>query len=360
MHHPRAEELDPSVPAHGAAGAVAEEARHAHLRAGLDEREVRGTEADAALLTEQSSRHRLEGALQVREGDPFIHDERLHLVEDRQVRGVGRLATVDAPRRDDVHGWRLRLHRSYLDRARLRAEEQFGMAGDRHVQGVLHGPRGMVLGDVQRLEVVPVVLDLRPLDDAEPQTEEHVDDLILHDRERMERARGRTAPRQGEIDEVVHQEGSGRLTGQPVARLLERGSEDLPGLVDLLAQRPALVLGEGAQAALHLAEGGPASHHRGLRRLEIVQRGRRAGQLETARSFRLQRAAHLGDPHGCASLATASGATGSPRTASGGPAERAPDQVHGVREGSTWNESTPSFTSAHARPPWASATPRAT
>ena len=53
------------------------------------------------------------------------------------------------------------------------------MAGDVDVDRVLHRPRGMVRWDVQRVEVVPLVLDLRTLDDAIAETEEDVDDLVL-------------------------------------------------------------------------------------------------------------------------------------------------------------------------------------
>ena len=129
MDHARAEELDPSVAAHAAAHAVAEEAGHADLGARLDEREVRRAEAHTPSLAEQRLRHRLEGALEIGERDALVDDERLDLVEHGQVGGVCGLPPVHAPRRDDVDGRRLRLHRADLDRARLGAQQELGMPG---------------------------------------------------------------------------------------------------------------------------------------------------------------------------------------------------------------------------------------
>ena len=63
-----------------------------------------------------------------------------------------------------------------------------GCPGTLDVQRVLHRARGVVGRDVERLEVVPVVLDLGALGHAEPEAREHADDLALDDRERVQRA----------------------------------------------------------------------------------------------------------------------------------------------------------------------------
>ena len=76
---------------------------------------------------------------------------------------VGRLAPVHTAGRDDVDGWRLRLHRPDLDGGGLGAQQELGMAGDVDVDRVLHRARGVIRRDVQRFEVVPLVLDLRAL-----------------------------------------------------------------------------------------------------------------------------------------------------------------------------------------------------
>ena len=63
-----------------------------------------------------------------------------------QVRGVGGLAPVDAPGRDDVDGRRLRLHRADLHRGRLGAQQEVRAPRDRDVERVLHRPGRVILG----------------------------------------------------------------------------------------------------------------------------------------------------------------------------------------------------------------------
>ena len=108
MHHAGAEQLDPAVAADPAPDAVADEARHADLGARLHEREVRRAEPHPTSLAEQRPREHLERALEVGERDALVDDEALDLVEDRQVRRVGRLPAEDPAGRHDVHRRRLR------------------------------------------------------------------------------------------------------------------------------------------------------------------------------------------------------------------------------------------------------------
>src|SRR5262245_58101456 len=58
----------------------------------------------------------------------------------------------------------------------------------------------MVAGEVQGLEVVIVVLDLRPFGHREAQPREDGDDLVVDDRERVQRSLSRTASRQREVE----------------------------------------------------------------------------------------------------------------------------------------------------------------
>ena len=55
-----------------------------------------------------------------------------------------------------------------------------------HEERVVHVARRMIARNVERLEVVIVVLDLGSLVDREAQLDEDVDDLVEHLRERME------------------------------------------------------------------------------------------------------------------------------------------------------------------------------
>ena len=123
-----------------------------------------------------------------------IDRQPFHLVEHGRVRDVG-VPPVHAPRADDAHGRPLRLHRPDLHGRGVGAEQRV-LA---QIEGVLHVAGGMVAGKVQRLEVVIVVLDLRPLGHREAQPHEDGDDLVVDDREGVQRALDRAAPRQREV-----------------------------------------------------------------------------------------------------------------------------------------------------------------
>ena len=88
--------------------AVAEEARDVRLDRRLREREVVGAEADLPLLAEQGAHEVEQRSLQVGERDAAVDRQPLDLVEDRDVRRVGRVSPVDPPERDDVDGRLLR------------------------------------------------------------------------------------------------------------------------------------------------------------------------------------------------------------------------------------------------------------
>ena len=88
--------------------------------------------------------------------------------------GVDRVGPVDAADRDDPHRRRLRLHHADLHGAGLAAQE--GAAGQ--VEVVERVARRVGGRDVQGLEVVASVLDLRPPGDGEPEPAEEVHQLV--------------------------------------------------------------------------------------------------------------------------------------------------------------------------------------
>ena len=116
-----------------------------------------------------------------------------------------------------------------------------------HVEGVLHVARGMVLRDVERLEVVVVELDLGALGHREAHAGEHVHDLVVHPRQGMEAPGDDAAARERQI---------GPIGGQPGPPL--EAVQDHP---------PALEL----RLDLGLGQVGLAPHHRPVG-------GRQAGQ----------------------------------------------------------------------------------
>src|SRR6266700_1996271 len=108
---------------------------------------------------------------------------------------------------------------------------------------VLHGAGRVVGREVQRLEVVPVGLDLGPLGDAVAEADEDVDDLVGGAADRVDRPAGWDAAGQGDVDALGLQQRGG-----------EGGLQVGAGLVAALAALAARVGVEAAMAPLGVAE----------------------------------------------------------------------------------------------------------
>jgi hypothetical protein len=194
----------------------------------LREREERRVEAGADGRSEEGVDEHLDGAQQVAERDAAVDGEPLDLVEHRRVACIERVTTVRAPGRDDVDRRSLRLHRPHLDGRGVRAQQHlFGLA-QLHVERVLHGAGRMTGWEVERLEVVPVGLDLGALRNPVAHADEHVFELAPDARDRMQVTPPVPAAAGGEVDPVVHQRrGASRCAeGGAAGRhcLLERGT----------------------------------------------------------------------------------------------------------------------------------------
>ena len=178
MHHAGAHDLDPAAVAADAATfalPVAGEAVYGHIHARLDEGEVVAAEAHAAFLAEETAGELVEGALEVGEGDAFVHGQPLDLVEVPFVGGVGGLVTVALAGHDDAHRRLLIFHHPGLHGRGVGAEQHIllpGVAGVVHPEGVPHIAGRVALGDVEHLEVVVVPLDLWAFDHAEAHASE--------------------------------------------------------------------------------------------------------------------------------------------------------------------------------------------
>src|SRR5436190_58224 len=192
VDHPAAAELDPAREgADTTSLAVAEDAAHRQLRRRLGVGEVVGAEAGAdGLVVEQALDEHLDRAEQVGEGDAAVDGEALHLVEHGRVARPGCLAAVRAPGWDDVGGRFVRFHGPDLHRRGVGSEHHILVAAQPHVQGVLHGARRVRGRDVERLEVVPVVLDLRTFGDAVSEAGEDVLQLALDLRDEVQMPAG--------------------------------------------------------------------------------------------------------------------------------------------------------------------------
>ncbi len=179
----------------------------------------------------------------------LVDDEALDLVEHRRV-GLVVVGAVDPARGDHPDRRALVQHRADLDRRGVGAQHVrraviavFAV----HVEGVELLARGVVRGDVQRVEVVPIVLDLRALGDGEAHVGEDRGDLLGDLADRVDGPR-RAGPRgQGHVEPF----GLEALVEGGVAQRLFLCGE---GGVDLVLQRVELRTHDLAFLGRHLAE----------------------------------------------------------------------------------------------------------
>src|SRR2546425_2396720 len=244
VHHPGAQDLEPAVLADAAAAATAEEAEHVDLGGRLREREKRRAEADARPRPEHFASEEFQRPFEVRHRHLAVDRQPLDLVEHRRVRDV-RIAAIDPAGADDTDRRALGLHGADLHGGGVGAQERVF----REVEGVLHVPRGMILGDVQGLEVEVVALDLRPLGDGKAEAHEDRNDLVLHPGERVARAQRRTTAGEREVEALP-----GALLPAlglaPLGQLqLEQGLQLTLDLIGGRADERALLLRQRAQGA---------------------------------------------------------------------------------------------------------------
>src|SRR5699024_5001606 len=104
----------------------------------------------------------------------------------------------------------------------------------RQVEGVMHGARRMMRRKIQRLEIVVIVLDLRPGSNLETQPLENIEQTIEGAIDRMTAARIDRAPRQGDVDGLRVQARVEALARQHGAAFADGLFERMLGAVDLL------------------------------------------------------------------------------------------------------------------------------
>ena len=133
--------------------------------------------------------------LHVGEAHALVDDQPLELVEHRRVRHVG-VAAIDAARRNHAQRRLVAHHGADLHGRRVRAQQP----PVREVERVVHRARRMIRRDIERLEVVPVVLDLGTALDGEAGAAEQLLDTASCARQRMQRAVALAAPRLRHVD----------------------------------------------------------------------------------------------------------------------------------------------------------------
>ena len=175
VDHPAAAELDPARPRAGAAtGTAAHPARDVELGRGLGKGEETGPEPGMAPGPKKAPVKALQYPGQVAHAYALVHHERLDLMEDGQVAGVGGVPAVTAAGDHGINRGRPRFHEAHLHRRGMGAQQYALGLARLQVEGVEHASRRVVRRHVESLEIVPVVLHLGAFGDLETHGDEDV------------------------------------------------------------------------------------------------------------------------------------------------------------------------------------------
>ena len=125
-----------------------------------------------------------------------------------QVGGVGHVMAIHLARADHVDGRLLVLHGMHLRARGLRTQQHVALAAHvahitgavHNVEGVLHRAAWVILGSVERREVVPVGLDLATAFDLVANAREDIYALANNAVDEMLAADGHAAARQRDVD----------------------------------------------------------------------------------------------------------------------------------------------------------------
>ena len=176
---------------------------------------------------QERGRHLGDGAAQVGHRHPRADHERLELVELRLVGGVHGLVAKDAAGHDHLDRRRVGAHVAHLHRARVGPQQ----APVRGPEGVLGVARGVLGREVERLEVVVVVLELGADGDVVAEAAEDVEQSVGHLREQVVAAGRHPLPRKGEVDALRGEAGVERGALQRRFAGLDRPLDRLLALV---------------------------------------------------------------------------------------------------------------------------------
>src|SRR5690606_29306906 len=184
MHHAAAQHFQPAgVLADAAALAAADHAADVDLGRRLREREIGRPEPHVQVALEEVAQELRQDALEVGEAHALVHQQAFHLVEHRRV-GQVRVAAIGASRRDNPYRRPLLFHHPDLHRRGVGAQQAVGV----EIERVVHRPRRVMGGDVERLEVVVVVFHLGAFDDSEADAGEQRFDALQRAGHRMQAA----------------------------------------------------------------------------------------------------------------------------------------------------------------------------
>src|SRR5688572_14075654 len=104
------------------------------------------------------------------------------------------------------------------------------------IESVVHRPRGMVCGDVERFEVVPVVFDLRTVGDREAAAAKDLFDAATRARDRMQPAETLAPARQRDVDGIAGELRRKLLGFERGAARIQRCAQRFLRFIDLRAR----------------------------------------------------------------------------------------------------------------------------
>ena len=165
------------------------------------------------------------------------------------MRGIDLVAAVGGAGGNDADRGRVRHHGPDLDRGGVGAEKP--PVGK--IEGILLVARRMVGGGVQRVEAVPLGLDVGAVGDGEAEPAEDLDGAVDQQGERVERTRLGSRAREGCVD--GSERGRVGLGGEGVFLLLKGCRDGGAQVVEKLPHDGSLLLGEGAHSLAEQRDG---------------------------------------------------------------------------------------------------------
>ena len=125
----------------------------------------------------------MQDRLQIGDADVFVNKQSLELMKHRRMTDI-RVNPIDAARCDQSQWRTLGLHGADLHRRCVRTQQVAVFK----IERVMHGPRRMIGRDIQCLEVMKFVFDLRTVRDIKARAQENLLDAQSRLRDRMHRS----------------------------------------------------------------------------------------------------------------------------------------------------------------------------
>ena len=163
--------------------AAADVAGNVHFCRRLCEGEVRRAQANLRVRAEHLAGESEQHLFQVGERHILVDVQALHLVEEAVRARRDGLVAIHTPRANHANRGRRVFHHAALHARSVRAQDHIGMRF--HEESVLHVACRMIFGKVHCAKHMPVVFDLRTVGERKAHASEDVDDLLLHERERV-------------------------------------------------------------------------------------------------------------------------------------------------------------------------------